>query len=196
MKPTAAPRTVALRPAESKPGVLVHSAAERRLATEHWLMATCPTSGHERIRTEWQENKVALLPLGTLFSAVRIPGRLISAMALTEDLEEIDAFLDDALNGGPVICDPHSHRYYALVPASMALTWHQAADEWRAKADVDVLGSGTYLGVPRVDLTEFDPQGCVSYWSVPMESAAVLCAPLAAARLIAAGRHATADEPQ
>ncbi|MEU6510004.1 hypothetical protein [Streptomyces sp. NPDC046942] len=194
MKPTAAPGTTALRPVVSEPGALVHSAADRRLASEHWLMATCPASGHERIRAEWQENKVALLPLGTLFSAVRIPGRLIFATALTEDFEEVDAFLDDALKGGPVICDPHSRRYYALVPASMARTWHKAADEWRAKADVEVLGSGTYLGVPRLDLTEFDPQGHVSYWSVPMASAAALCAPLTVARLIAAGQHATPDD--
>lgn len=133
---------------------------------------------------------------GHALHAVRIPGRLIFALALTGDLEEVDAFLDDTLKGGPVICDPHGRRYYALVPASMACTWHQAAGEWHAKADVAVLGRGTYLGVPRVDLTEFDPQGCVSFWSVPMKSAARLCAPLAVARLIAAGQHATTDESQ
>jgi hypothetical protein len=193
MKPTAAPGTVALRPVESEPGALVHSTADRRLSTEHWLMATCPASSHERLRAEWQENKVALLPLGTLFSAVRIPGRLISAMALTEDLEEVDAFLEDALRGGPVICAPHGRRYYALVPASVARTWSEAAKEWR-RAGVEVLGQGSYLGVPRVDATRC-PQ-TVSYWSVPMESAAVLCAPLAVARLVAAGLHAMADDSQ
>ncbi|MEU6507791.1 hypothetical protein [Streptomyces sp. NPDC046942] len=194
MEPTAVPRTTALRPVESEPGALVHSTADRRLATEHWLMATCPRSSHERIRAEWQENSVALLPLGTLFSAVRIPGRLISAMALTEDLEEVDAFLEDALRGGPVICAPHGRRYYALVPASVARTWSEAAKEWR-RASVEVLGSGSYLGVPRVDATQGDPH-TVSYWSVPMESAAVLCAPLAVARLIAAGLHSMADDSE
>ncbi|MBX7554428.1 hypothetical protein K1Y78_42470 [Streptomyces sp. tea 10] len=194
MKPTATSSTIALRPVESEPGALVHSTADRRLATEHWLMATCPATSHERIRMEWQENKMALLPLGTLFSAVRIPGRLISAMALTTQLEEVDVFLGDALRGGPVICAPHGRRYYALVPASVARTWSEAAKKWRS-ADVEILGSGSYLGVPRVDATRCDAQ-TVSYWSVPMESAAVLCAPLTVARLIAAGLHAMTDDSQ
>ena len=154
MKPTAAPGPMALRPVESEPGALVHSTADRRLATEHWLMATCPAASHERLRMEWQENGVALLPLGTLFSAVRIPGRLIFATALTEDREEVDAFLDDALRGGPVICAPHGSRYYALVPGSVSRTWREAAKEWRS-ADVEVLGIGSYLGVPRVDATGY-----------------------------------------
>ncbi|MGW1912231.1 hypothetical protein ACWCQS_16305 [Streptomyces sp. NPDC002076] len=174
----------------------LHSTADRRLAAEHWLMATCLPSSYERIRAEWQEHSITLLPLGALFAAVCIPGRLISAVALTDDLEEVDTFLDDALNGGPVICDPHGRRYYALVPATVARSWRQAAEEWRAKADVEVLGGGTYLGVPRVDVTRFDPRACVSYWSVPMESAASLCAPLAVMRLIAAGLQATADDSE
>ncbi|MET9681729.1 hypothetical protein ABZY29_16060, partial [Streptomyces coeruleorubidus] len=36
----------------------------------------------------------------------------------------------------------------------------------------------------------------ISYWSVPMDSAAVLCTPLAVARLIAAGRHCLDPEPE
>lgn len=52
----------------------------------------------------------------------------------------------------------------------------------------------TYLGVLRVDMAELEAQACASYWSVPMSSAAMLCAPLAVARLIAltAARRAAA----
>ncbi|MEU1401745.1 hypothetical protein ABZ471_05140 [Streptomyces sp. NPDC005728] len=77
---------------------------------------------------------------------------------------------------------------------SMPNTWRLAADEWRATVAVELLGCGTYLGVPRVTEVDFDPWACVSYWSVPMSAA--LCAPLRVARLITAGRHLTAEEPQ
>ncbi|MFD5754583.1 hypothetical protein ACFWIZ_04805 [Streptomyces sp. NPDC127044] len=187
MQRTARAETAALRPVEPEPGMLVHTRADRQLAAEHWLLSTHPAPSNAR--AEWDKHGVALLPLGTLFSAVRIPGRLLLALVGSEELRAVDVFLGQVLDGGPVICDPHGHRYYALVPASMPATWHQAAEEWRAALDVDVLGRGTYLGVPRMDALEVSPQGCVSYWAVPMASAATLCAPLAVARLIAAGQH-------
>ena len=62
-------------------GVLVHTSADRRLATEHWLLSTLPEPSRERARVEWQEHSVALLPLGTLFSAVRLPLDLVLAAA-------------------------------------------------------------------------------------------------------------------
>ncbi|MEU6556266.1 hypothetical protein ABZ915_39355 [Streptomyces sp. NPDC046915] len=94
MERTNEPEAVALRPAEAEPGVLVHSSGERRLAAEHWLLAAHPAP--EQAPLEWQEHKVALLPLGTLFSAVRIPGTLIAALAGSEEPEEVEAFLSDA----------------------------------------------------------------------------------------------------
>lgn len=183
----------AVRPVETEPGVLVHSSADRRLAIEHWLLSTHPTP--RQARTEWTKAGVALLPLGTLFSAVRIPGRLVLTLASTVAPAEADSFLADALDGGPVICDPRGPRYYALVPASMPLTWRRAADDWRM-LDVDILGRETYLGVPRVDAVELDPRTHSSYWSVPMPSAAMLCQPLTVAQLIAAGRRQLAEEPE
>lgn len=167
--------------------MLVHTSADRRLAVEHWLLSTVPGVGRERARMEWQEHAVTMLPLGTLFSAVRLPGDLVLAAACSDwDPPTVDAFLDEMLDGGPVICDPHQRRFYALVPASMPIKWRQAAADWR-RVGVDCLGHGTILGVPRVDTTEFDAQVYASYWSVPMSSAAMLCAPLHLARLIAAG---------
>jgi hypothetical protein len=185
---TTPPTATALRPVEPEPGVLVHSRADRELATEHWLLSTHPVPA--QARKEWSEpGKVALLPLGTLFSAVRLPGRLVLAVAGTLVPTDVDAFLNEVLDGGPVICDVHGPRYYALVPGSMPEKWHRAVDDWRPLG-VDCLGRGTYLGVPRVDAVEFDPQAAASYWSVPMSSAAMLCTPLNVARLIAAGQRA------
>lgn len=182
----------ALRPVSAGPGVLVHPDSDRRLATAHWLLSTLPDHARERARNDWSDHKVALLPLGGLFSAVRIPARMILAVTGGRSPSgEVDAILDEVLEGGPVICDPGSW-YYALVPASMPRTWRQAASEWHP-LDVGCLGRESYLGVPRLDVTQYDP-ATRTYWSVPMPSAATLCAPLAVARLIAAGVHQLGEE--
>ncbi|MET9142465.1 hypothetical protein [Streptomyces sp. NPDC004042] len=173
-------------PVEAAPGVLVHPAADRRRATEHWLLSTRPDV--QQARLEWREHGAALLPLGTLFSAVRIPATLVQTLAGTTVLPEIDAYLAEALHGDPVICDPRWGTYYALVPASMPATWRGTVDDWRSQ-DVECLGRGTYLGVPPLSATSFRGVGAGSYWSVPMASPAELCAPLTVARLIAAGAH-------
>ena len=182
----------ALRPVQAEPGVLIHPAADRRLATEHWLLSTLPADGRTRARTEWREHGIAILPLGTLFSAVRIPGSLIHAITGTLTPAETDAFLNDALNAAPVICDPHRPYYYALTPASMPRTWRDAADDWQDD-NVEVLGRDAWLGVPRLDAVALDTRAPASYWSVPMESMGMLCAPLKVARLIAAARHALTE---
>ncbi|HEY9353713.1 MAG TPA: hypothetical protein VIP28_10695 [Nocardioides sp.] len=177
---------------ELPPGVLIHPASDRRLAAEHWLLSTLAEHRRARARLEWREEGVAMLPLGTLFSAVRLPIRLITAITGPLKLPEIDAFLADALDGGPVVCDLNGLRYYALVPASVPRTWRDAAHEWR-DADADVLGRDTLLGVPRLDATEATPAR-TSYWSVPMESMGMLCAPLKVARLIAAAQDQMARD--
>ncbi|MEU2975985.1 hypothetical protein ABZ678_02950 [Streptomyces hirsutus] len=160
---------------------------DRHLTAEHWLK-----SAHRRPEAalqEWERTGMALLPLGTRFSAVRLPSSLVFAVT-GGDLpgSHVDQMLEEVLEGGPVICDPGGWRYYALVPPSMPVTWHQAADEWRGD-DVECLGRDCYLGVPRTDQTERGPAASASYWSVPMQSAGRLCAPLAVARLIAAALH-------
>ncbi|WP_435252017.1 hypothetical protein [Streptomyces tendae] len=188
-------RSRALSPVETDPGVLVHPTADRRLATEHWLLSTLDGHSRDRARMEWQAGGITLLPLGTLFSAVRLPLRLVLAVAgeRSAPSADVDAFLSEALAGGPVICDPSGRRYYALVPATMPTTWHKAVDDWRT-ADVDCLGRDTYLGVPSTDLDTLNARTYASYWAVPMASAAMLCAPLAIARLIAAGQHQLAQQ--
>jgi hypothetical protein len=175
-------RQQALRPVETAPGILVHPTADRRLASEHWLLSSLPAPLRHRARLEWAQHHVAMLPLGTLFSAVRIPGRLLVALTGSSEPDCLDEFLAEALGGGPVICDPHFSRFYALVPARMPATLHQ-------------VGRGSYLGVPRLDAVNRE-HALASYWSVPMDSAALLCTPLTVARLIAAGKHCLATEPE
>ncbi|MGW0885309.1 hypothetical protein [Streptomyces sp. NPDC002671] len=183
----------AVQPVQTAPGALVHTSAKRRLAAGHWLLAAHPAP--EQARLEWQEHKLALLPLGTLFSAVRIPSQLIHTLTGTEEPDETDDFLDDALDGGPVIHDPRGHRYYALAPASMPHTWQHAAAEWRAKLGIELLGHGTHLGVPSPEHVDFDPRSCPSYWAVPIHSPATLCTPLRVARLLTTTHHQLTNEP-
>jgi hypothetical protein len=155
------------------------------LAAAHWLLSAHPAPG--QARDEWSsESGLALLPLGTLFSAVRIPERLVHAAAGSEDPAVVDAFLAEALHGGPAICDPRGRRYYALVPASTAVKWRQPGAE--------SLGRGTYLGVPRLDAVNRNAQAWSSYWSVPMPSAAELCTPAAVAQLVAVGNFRVTNE--
>ncbi|NEB00640.1 hypothetical protein [Streptomyces sp. SID13726] len=179
---------------ETGPEVPVVTSAERRLAVEHWLLSTLPGPGRDRARMEWQEQEWALLPLGTLFAAVRLPERVVHAVARTDNPLMVDEFLAAALDDNPVIHDPLGHRFYALVPASMPRRYGPAAQEWRDYG-VEILGSDAFLGVPRVDAEVLDTRTQASYWAVPMPSAAMLCEPLAVARLLAAAARRLGAEP-
>lgn len=184
-------RQQALQPVQPEPGILVHSTADRRLAAEHWLLSTLPEDRRPRARLEWREQGVAMLPLGTLFSAVRIPGKLVHAAGGSRTHTDANRYLAETIDG-PVICDPRGHRYYALVPASTPRTWRRRLDDLRT-VDVDVLGHGTLLGVPPLDCAKFDSMTAASYWAVPMESAGVLCRSLVVGRLVGAGRGLLED---
>ena len=178
----------ARRPVQAEPGVLVHPGADRRLATEHWLLSTLTEHKRAAARIEWKERGATLLPMGTLMSAIRLPASLVlAAVGGAFPSGEVDRILAQILDGGPVICDPGNRRYYAMVPASVPRTWTDALEDWRAQ-EVDCLGRGTGLVVPRLNLTSYQGNHAL-YWSVPMPSMATLCAPLSVARLIAAGVH-------
>ncbi|MFG2406855.1 hypothetical protein ACGFR8_21385 [Streptomyces brevispora] len=155
--------------------------SERHLAVEHWLLSAA--RDRKAARTEWNQRNVALLPCGTLFSAVRVPAALVQAAAGSTDLPVIDAFLGHALLEGPVICDRYADWYYALVPAS-------TADRWKT-LDAVCLGRESSLGVPRPGRTA----GARVYWSVPMDSPAMLCTPHAVTQLIAVGRYRSVNRP-
>ncbi|MFI2437391.1 hypothetical protein [Streptomyces sp. NPDC018960] len=166
---------------QTEPGVLVHSTADRHLAVEQWLLSAA--RDRELARQEWTDRGVALLSLGGIMSAVRLPGRLVLPLtdADTAPSRDVDAFLAEVLGGGPVICDPRSLAYYCLVPAGTPHAWQDATPAW-APLEVGVLGRDAHLGVPRADCT--GPDSFSPYWAVPMPSMGVLCEPTLVARLI------------
>ena len=160
------------------------AASQRLLSASHWLLSAHPKPN--QAREEWSKaGGLVLLPLGTVFSAVRIPERLVHAAAGSEDPTAVNAFLADALFEGPVICDPRASRFYALVPPSSDMEWPYPGAEH--------LGHGTYLGVPRLDAVDPNHHAWSSYWSVPMSSADRLCGEAAVAHLVAAGSLLTAE---
>ncbi|MFE4336089.1 hypothetical protein ACFRQM_44055 [Streptomyces sp. NPDC056831] len=153
---------------------------ERSLAVEHWLLSTVPD--RKRVRAEWRERLFALLPCGALFAAVRIPSSVLQAAAGSDDQDAVDQYLAEALMEGPVICDRYAARYYALVPAGTARRWDVPGTV--------CLGVGSELGVPRPGVAAAD--GTRVYWSVPMDSAGVLCSPAAVSQAVMVGRYRSA----
>nr|WP_222108865.1 hypothetical protein [Streptomyces cupreus] len=105
--------------------------------------------------------------MGRHFDAVRIPAAIAHLAFASHDQAVVARRLARHMHGGPVIHDPESRRYYALVPPG-------TAEEWRAPA-AQCLGEGTYLGVPRPDLTELDQGTLCSYWAVPVSRPGKLC---------------------
>ncbi|WAZ26803.1 hypothetical protein STRCI_008448 [Streptomyces cinnabarinus] len=113
------------------------------------------------------EARLALIPLGRLFDAVRISVAVAHHAFASNDVPVVARRLARHVRDGPVIHDPAGSRYYALVPPG-------TTEDWRAPA-AECLGEGTYLGVPRPDLTELDQGTGCSYWAVPMSRPGKLC---------------------
>ncbi|MDX2817483.1 hypothetical protein PV410_33960 [Streptomyces sp. PA03-5A] len=160
---------------------VVVTGQDRRTAVGHWLQAAALNP--QQAREEWAERGFTLLECGTLFSAVRIPADLVHAAAETSDPQAVSSYLTSVLGGGPVIVDPVSQRYYALVPASTALRWNVA--------DTLCLGRASCLGVPSPERTEHRPGR--SRWAVPMDSPGDLCVPGEVANLVKCGRAMRAE---
>ncbi|MEU6891615.1 hypothetical protein ABZ934_07400 [Streptomyces sp. NPDC046557] len=128
----------------------------RRTMTE-WLAGS--HGRPERVRAEWRERGVAVLPIGSRFDAVRLPDPLVHAAVGTADLghNHTDFALGERL-GGPVIHDGHGRNYYAIVPPGTVAEWRSAV------CGVECLGRGTHLGIPALDLVAYDPAHPV-YWA-------------------------------
>lgn len=156
---------------------------------EEWLLSALPAEAHRTARLDWDRHGAVFLPLGALFSAVRLPEAIVGAFTggRWEPQRQAD-WLAEALEAGPVIAEPRYHRWYALVPAGVPTTWRDAVTDWRDQ-DVEVLGRGFHLGVPPLTATAY-VSADRSFWASPMCGAGVLCAPLTVARVIAAGVHA------
>ncbi|MFI1864770.1 hypothetical protein [Streptomyces jumonjinensis] len=123
----------------------------------------------------WREGSHAMLPAGVRFDAVRLPVELVHAAAADSPHATVAEHLTAALDG-PVICDP-ARWYYALVPARTSETWTSGLAR--------CLGFGTWLGVPRPDLTEH----ALLHWSTPMNAPGALCDPTAVAALAERGHE-------
>ena len=183
----------ARKPLQVVPAVAVHTAADRRLAVEHWLLATVDERGRDRARMEWDQHDIAVLPLGGLMAAVRIPERVAHAVTHGAHPGMVAEFLAAALDDGPVIHDQQGRRYYALVPASMPDKWHKAVPDWRT-IGVEFLGRDAHLGIPRTDRELMDGGGWPCYWAVPMPAAGILCDPMAVGRMMAVAMRRLAPE--
>ncbi|MGA5896767.1 hypothetical protein [Streptomyces venetus] len=146
---------------------------------ERWLASAHP-SPSAAFREWGSAAKLALIPLGRRFEAVRISEDIVRRALGSDTPPLVPTWLAHRLNGGPVIHDPGFRRYYALVPPGTARTWCTPVAE--------CLGEGTYLGVPRVDHIELDEHTQASYWAVPMARPGRLCAAGDVSALAAAGR--------
>ncbi|MBT2418047.1 hypothetical protein J7F01_08685 [Streptomyces sp. ISL-22] len=113
---------------------------------------------------------------------LRVAATLVHAAADSDDLRDVDAYLGQALLGGPVFADTRWHLYYALVPegTDRLLPWNYGS------GDAECLGPNTYLGVP--DPTRTDPGVGFSYWCVPPHAPDTLCSLDAVAQLLKDGR--------
>ncbi|MER5904339.1 hypothetical protein ABT150_30270 [Streptomyces mirabilis] len=156
------------------------TARERCAAVSSWLLTA--TEDRTLGRKQWAEGGIALLSCGGVFSAIRIPGLMVWAVAGTDELTEVDVFLSQALDGGPVFMDLHSNLYYLLVPGSFSWRWND-----RDFPGVECLGQDHFLGVPDIRLTV--PRGR-SYWCVPMNSPGELCNSGDAERFVGAAHRA------
>lgn len=143
-------------------------------AVADWLAGALADPAHAR--QEWADYRLAVLPLGTQFTAVRIRADVIEAAVGSPSPTLTAGMLETALNG-PVIHDPNSHRYYALTALDTT--------GWRPADGAVLVGRGTWLGVPRVQ--DVEPRQA-SYWAVPPQRPRDVCDPAAVAELVAVGR--------
>ncbi|MER5926739.1 hypothetical protein ACFWBS_28110 [Streptomyces mirabilis] len=153
----------------------VTTGAERLRAVGHWLLAAAPDMNQSR--WEWGENDVTFLRCGGLFTAISIRRGLVHAAAGSASPRLVDGFLEETLEGGPVIAAHDLDPYYALVPATTAFRWSQPG----AKC----LPSRQLLAVPPVDHTTYE--NGAAYWAVPMDTPAALCEPVLVERLVRTG---------
>ncbi|KUF13344.1 hypothetical protein [Streptomyces silvensis] len=133
-----------------------------------WLARAHPSP--RQAESEWANGGVAMLPLGKLFDAVRVPGQLIHAAVGSDDPHTVDEALSNWLRG-PVIRDTRigSGSYYVLVPPD---------SQWEGPAPR--LREGTYLTVPRIG-RQMSP---VTSWAVPPPRRGQLCDPAHLAALL------------
>ncbi|MFI6347237.1 hypothetical protein [Streptomyces sp. NPDC050560] len=157
---------------------------DERRPTADWL-----ASAHlhpAEVHRAWERpGGVAPLPCGVVFTAVSLPALIVHAAAGTAVPHTVRARLGERL-GGPVIHDPAHARYYPLVPADTAKSWH------RTVAYVRCLEPEQHLDAPAPSATQLSGQ--VPYWAVAPVEPERLCDPAAVKALTRHGqRRATAS---
>ena len=162
-------------------GPVVRSQTEWEAEVVRWLLTAADDK--RQALEEWQRSGVALLACGDVFEAVRIPAHIVQAAAATDEPDRLDKYLAHALFGGPVIIDPHSRWYYALVPPRTAHRWRH-----RRAFETEFLRTGSRLGVPHPRLSARGAQVALSYWVVPMGAPGALCSPRAVFEMTSYGR--------
>jgi hypothetical protein len=141
-----------------------HKAVDRLIA--EWLSRAHPVP--EQALAEWSAQRVALLPLGERFAAVRVAADVLHAAVGREEPGRVADALA-WLRTGPVI---HDHRtaeatYYALIQAHAGL-----------------VGSEDLLA----PCLRREPPG--TYWVVPPRHDGDLCHPETVRSLVRTGRQA------
>ncbi|MFE3992049.1 hypothetical protein ACFXPW_10260 [Streptomyces goshikiensis] len=121
-----------------------------------WLAASHPNP--KDVWAEWVGRGVAVLPLGTLFGAVRIPEAVVHAAVESAEPKRVNAVLADRLEG-PVIHDGRGRAYYPLVRTEARLDWGTSVP------GVELLAPATLLGVPALNLRRYTPAAPI-YWAV------------------------------
>ncbi|MFD9562609.1 hypothetical protein [Streptomyces sp. NPDC059994] len=128
---------------------------------------------------------IALVPTGTKFDAIRLPADLVHAAAGSKDPDAVAVFLAEVLEDGAVIHDAYGVGvwYYALVPLGTHAAW--------LVPGVECLEPGTWLGVPRVDLTARPGP----YWALPPSTVGSVCSARGVADLAALGQARLRQTP-
>ncbi len=155
----------------------MHLRTDRDLSVSHWLL--CSAKDRAKACEEWEEQGIAVLRCGGLFTAIRVPAPIVYAAAGTKDREGVSEYLTGALCGGPVFADQAAAWFYCLVPASACRRWD--------KPGTECFGRDTYVGVPHPSRDARHPMAR-SYWSVPMDGPGNLCSAEAVAGLVDFGR--------
>lgn len=129
-----------------------------------WLASAAPDP--ERVRGEWHGTAgLALIPLGRVCDAVRVPERIVHLVTGSADATVVSERLATHLPGGAVIRDAMYGHYYCLVPPG-------TSDSWACPA-AECLGDSAYLGMPPTDRSV--PTRYDSYWIRPLTRPGDLC---------------------
>jgi len=159
----------------SQPETEVITGAERARGIEAWLLLAAPDAN--KARKEWKKMGATLLRCGELFTVVCIPGPIVGAAADTDDPAGVDGFLAQVLDRVPVFATVGLNRYYAPVPGGAFYDWKVPGSACLSRA--------TYVGVPAVHLTRYEPG--VLYWASPMDTPGDLCDEVKVEALVLSG---------